>query len=283
MDDCRTLPTSSERKYGEDRRQQNALGGVRPGADRSAYDYGGDRAFTRNAASRGRRNSSKLPRENDATLSRKLEEMNSVARQNKNVTGRKMTLAGVLAFACVTACATAAFCNSADADRPQSTSSLSQAQITAAFVFNFAKFTDWPQQAFVDSATPLTVCFLGGEDVRAAFQNISAGKTVNGRQILVRDVKFAGEVLDCRVVYVDGTNGPVVTGVLKNARQGCALVIGTSADFLVHGGIIKLLMENNRMRFDVNIGAAARAKIHLSSKLLALARSVVDLPEPAGN
>ena len=56
-----------------------------------------------------------------------------------------------------------------------------------------------------------------------------------------------------------------------------------SNDFLVRGGIIKLLVENNRMKFDVNVGAADRTKIHLSSKLLALARSVVDLPDPVGN
>jgi len=203
--------------------------------------------------------------------------------RNKKAAARGINLFGAFTLACVGGCFAVACCVSAFADSLQTSSTLSQAQLGAAFVFNFAKFTEWPSQAFSDSAAPLTVCFLGAEEVRSAFQEISAGKAVNGRPVLVRDVKSAGEVLDCRVVYMDSANSALFSGVLKNARQRCGLVIGTSDDFLARGGIIKLLVENNRMRFDVNIGAAGRAKIRLSSKLLALARSVVDLPDPAGN
>lgn len=205
--------------------------------------------------------------------------MNTASPRKKYGAARRMTFAGVLA--CMSTCFSVACCISVCADSLQS--SPSQAQIAAAFVFNFAKFTEWPQQVFADSATPLNVCFLGGDDVRISFQEISAGKAVNGRPILVRNVKSAGEVFDCRVVYMDSANSALFPGVMKNARQRCGLVIGTSDDFLARGGIIKLLVENNRMKFDVNVGAAGRAKIRLSSKLLALARSVVDLPDPAGN
>jgi hypothetical protein len=159
----------------------------------------------------------------------------------------------------------------------------SQSEIRAAFVFNFAKFTEWPPQTFADSATPILVCFLGSEDVRSAFQNISAGKPVNGRSVFVREVKPAGDVHDCQIVYIDSPNEALRAGVIRNARQSSALVIGTSEDFLARGGMIKLFVESNRMRFDVNVGATGRIKIHLSSKLLALARSVVNLPDPAGS
>jgi hypothetical protein len=101
--------------------------------------------------------------------------------------------------------------------------------------------------------------------------------------MLVREVKPTGDVRDCQIVYIDSPNAALSTGVMKNARQCSALVIGSSEDFLVRGGMIKLFVESNRMRFDVNVGATGRIKIHLSSKLLALARSVVDLPDPAGN
>jgi hypothetical protein len=207
--------------------------------------------------------------------------MKNVSRGEKYGAVGRMACAGILA--CMGACIAVACSGYGLEDTLQSPTSPSQAQIIAAFVFNFAKFTEWPQQAFTESNAPLNVCFLGGEDVRVAFQEISAGKSVNARPILVRDVKTAGEVLDCRIIYIDTANGPVVAGVMKNARQRCALVIGVSNDFLLRGGIIKLLVENNRMKFDVNVGAADRTKIRLSSKLLALARSVVDLPDPAGN
>ncbi len=202
---------------------------------------------------------------------------------NETSAAHRISFFGAFALACLGGCFAVACSASACADSSQSAPALSQAQIGAAFIFNFAKFTEWPAQAFSDSSAPLNVCFLGAEEVRAAFQEISAGKAVNGRPVLVRNVKSAGEVLDCRVVYMDSANSAIFSGVLKNARQRCGLVIGTTDDFLARGGIIKLLVENNRMRFDVNIGAADRTKIRLSSKLLALARSVVDLPDPAGN
>jgi len=162
-------------------------------------------------------------------------------------------------------------------------SSPSQAEIGAALIFNFAKFTEWPPQSFVDSNSAVTVCFLGAAEVRSAFQSISAGKGVNGRSLLVREVKSSAEIHDCQIVYTDSLTSAVITGAVKNSRKCSALSIGTSEDFLALGGTIRLLVESNRMRFDVNVGAAGRTKIRLSSKLLALARSVVDLPDPTAN
>jgi hypothetical protein len=171
----------------------------------------------------------------------------------------------------------------AEPSSPSISSSPSQAEIGAAFIFNFAKFTEWPPESFVDSSSAITVCFLGAGAVRSAFQSIAAGKSVNGRNLLVRDVKSSAEIHDCQIVYTDSLTTAVITGALKNSRKSSALSIGTSEDFLALGGTIRLLVESNRMRFDVNVGAAGRTKIRLSSKLLALARSVVDLPDPAAD
>ena len=169
------------------------------------------------------------------------------------------------------------------ANPPQASPAPSQAQIRAALVFNFPKFAEWPTISYVDSGSPLLVCFLGADDVRAAFQGISAGKAVNGRFVEVRAVKSAGDAHGCQVIYMDLANNAVMLEVLKYARHANGLAIGTSDDFLASGGMIRLQVENNRMRFDVNVGAVGRTQIKLSSKLLALARSVVDLPDPAGN
>lgn len=196
---------------------------------------------------------------------------------------RRSRLACAVILVCLAAFLTATCCLPAYADAPQSPPAPSQTEISAAFVFNFAKFTEWPPQTFADSTTPITVCFAGAVDVRGAFQSISAGKPVNGRSVFVREVKPTADVHDCQIVYIDSPNQVLRAGVIKNARQHSALVIGTSDDFLARGGMIKLFVESNRMRFDVNVGATGRIKIHLSSKLLALARSVVDLPDPAGN
>jgi hypothetical protein len=201
-------------------------------------------------------------------------------RENRG-NARRQRLTG--AFACIGTSLAVMFCLCVQAGTVPSAATPSPAEIRAAFVFNFVKFTEWPMQAYTDAGSPLTTCFLGADDVRAAFRSISIGKALNGRFLEDRAVKSAADMRNCQVLYVDSPRSPVVIEVLKNARQHDALAIGTSDDFLACGGMLRLQIENNRMRFDVNVGAVGRTKIKLSSKLLALARSVVDLPEPAGN
>jgi hypothetical protein len=216
-------------------------------------------------------------------FSRKPEKMKCAAPRDKSANARRQRLAGALAFACCGACLAAILCVCVRASDAQSSATPSQAEIRAAFVFNFAKFTEWPMQAYTDAGSPLTACFMGADDVRAAFQTISTGKALSGRFLESRAVKSAADLRNCQVLYVDSPSSPAVKDALKNARQRDALAIGTSEDFLASGGMLRLQIENNRMRFDVNVGAIGRTKIKLSSKLLALARTVVDLPEPAGN
>jgi hypothetical protein len=205
------------------------------------------------------------------------------ASRNHRAVARRKRFARVFVFACYGACLTAIVCVCARANTLQSTAPPTQAEIRAAFVFNFVKFTEWPIQAYADAGSPLTTCFLDADDVRAAFRTISAGKALNGRFLEDRAVKSAADMRNCQVLYVDSPRSPVVIDALKSARQRDALAIGTSEDFLACGGMLRLQIENNRMRFDVNVGAVGRTKIKLSSKLLALARTVVNLPEPAGN
>lgn len=209
--------------------------------------------------------------------------MRRLSSRNQNAGARRALLSGAFAFVCFVACSVSISDSVLQAATSQAAPTPTQVQIGAAFIFNFAKFTEWPTKEFPNAASPMTVCFVAAEEVRAAFEGISTGKDLNGHPVIVRDVRVAADVLDCRVVYLESPTNVVATGALKNARLGCALAIGTSDDFLERGGMIRLLVEDNRMRFDVNVGAVNRAKVHLSSKLLALARSVVDLPEPGSN
>jgi hypothetical protein len=158
-----------------------------------------------------------------------------------------------------------------------------EAEIKAAFILNFAKFTDWPAQTFADENTPLTVGFVGADDAFAAFQAISSGKHVNGRKVTALHLGSAQNAPQCQILFLRWAKTDTPHTGLGIANDPGALSIGESEDFLKRGGMIRLFVEDNRIKFDVNVGAASRAKIRLSSKLLALARSVVDLPQPGGD
>jgi hypothetical protein len=207
--------------------------------------------------------------------------MKGASPRNKCVSARRMAFTRVVA--CMCTCFAVVCCVPANADTTQISPAQSQAQIRAEFIFNFSKFAEWPMHAYADAGSPMMVCFVGAEDVRAAFQSFSAGKAVTGRFVEDRAIKLPADLNSCQVVYVDSPNSALVVEALKFVRQTCTLSIGTSDDFLSRGGMIRLVVESNRLRFDVNVGAAARTKLKLSSKILALARSVVDLPDPAGN
>jgi hypothetical protein len=201
----------------------------------------------------------------------------------QHATARRARVACILAFACFVPGSVAMSGLLAHAASPQASPAPSQAEIKAAFIFNFAKFTEWPPQAFAGANTPLSVGFLGADDVRDAFQALSAGKEINGRKVETRQVSAAEDGRACQVLFIGEVNPALEAGALKRARVSGALAVGESETFLAHGGMIRLLVESNRMRFDVNVGAVNRAKVRLSSKLLALARGVVDLPDPAAN
>jgi hypothetical protein len=154
-----------------------------------------------------------------------------------------------------------------------------EAEITAAFIINFARFTDWPTQTFVNAFTPISVGVIGAEDVRVALDSFAGGKQLDGRRVEIHQIGSVNEARLCQVVYVGAAKGTLPSDLAKAAREASILTIGKTDDFLIHGGMIRLFVENAKMRFDVNLRATNLAKIRLSSRLLALAHSIVDLPE----
>jgi hypothetical protein len=170
----------------------------------------------------------------------------------------------------------------AEASAPSVSSSASQSEISAAFIFNFAKFTEWPPESFVDSNSAIAVCFLEAAEVRSAFQSIAAGKGVNGRSLLVREVKSSVEIHDCQIVYTDSQTSAVIVGVLKNSRKCSALSIGTSEDFLARGGTIRLLVESNRMRFDVNLGGGRTDENPIEQQAIGVGAQCCGSSRPGG-
>ena len=141
-------------------------------------------------------------------------------------------------------------------------------KVKAAFLLNFTKFIEWPASQDTDAGAPFTICVLGENPFGPVLDQIIEGETVNGRKLAVRRIG-PSEVKSCKVVYVarNEKNSP------KIIEPGI-LTVGEGDQFLREGGVISFVIENRRVRFDVNRAAAARAGLTLSSKLLNVARSV---------
>ena len=150
------------------------------------------------------------------------------------------------------------------------------AQVKAAFVYNFAKFTEWPAAAFPSSQAPVRLCLTGVDEAQArAFAGIE-GKPVQGREVRIKRNPTSAEIGDCNILYVGDDEPRRVQTALQAARQAGVLTVGDSDGFVDSGGIIGLVYADNRIQFEVNLGSAQRAGLKIASQVLKIARTVMD-------
>jgi hypothetical protein len=144
-------------------------------------------------------------------------------------------------------------------------------RVKAAFLFNFAKFVQWPPQAFKSADGPIELCLLGPNPFGSSLDQTVQGKTAGNRALVVREIRDAQQASGCHILFVSAVNWVQSRVVLGEIKQCCALTVGESADFIASGGMINLRLENARVRVEINPDAAERAKLRISSKLLSLA------------
>lgn len=158
----------------------------------------------------------------------------------------------------------------------QETSQAPEYRIKAAFLYNFALYTEWPTSAFEKSDSPLVMAIAGDDPFGKELDAAVRGKTVHGRGIEIRRYKAASDVANCHLLFLSTSEARHLPGVLRKFPDTKPLTIGETDDFCRSGGVIRFFVEENKVRFEVNTDAAIRAKLKISSKLLHLARVVRD-------
>lgn len=149
----------------------------------------------------------------------------------------------------------------------------------AAFLFHFAQFVDWPPEAFKDGVSPLTYCTVGEDPFRGGLDASLNGKTIGGRPVRVLHFKEAREIQGCQVLFVGMADKKFVSATVAGLNGSPVLTVGESAQFAHHGGMIGFLLEDNKVRFEINLEAAERGKLKISARLLALAKTVIGGPK----
>jgi YfiR/HmsC-like len=149
-------------------------------------------------------------------------------------------------------------------------------QLKAAFLFNFAKFVDWPATTFANSQARFSVCILGTDPFGSTIDELLQGKTVEDRPVAVERSNQIATVRHCQMVFVSASEKSRVREILDGLKGTNALVVGETDGFAAAGGAIQFAIEENRVRFLINTDAADRAGLKVSSKLLSLAHVVHD-------
>ena len=151
----------------------------------------------------------------------------------------------------------------------------SEYEVKAAFLYNFAKFVEWPAGSFTATNNTLVVGVLGDDPFGEALDRIAQNKSAQGRRIDVRRFRTVADVGDrCHILFVSPSEARELPRILRGLHGEPILTVSDIAGFLDHGGAINLLMEQRRVRFAVNLKAANEAGLKMSSQLLKIAKTV---------
>jgi hypothetical protein len=182
---------------------------------------------------------------------------------------KKAPRGGVTEILVAVAAASVLFC--AQTLMAADTLAASEAQVKAAFLFNFAKYVDWPAAAFPDAAAPMTIGVLGTDPFGDNLQHVVEGKTVNGRPFVIKHLASDSELSGCQILFISHSEASRMGGILEKAGALPILTVGEDEPFARNGGIIHFVLKNGNVRLEIDLAAAKKAGLTISSRLLAVA------------
>ena len=154
-------------------------------------------------------------------------------------------------------------------------SQLSENQMKAAYLFNFAKFVEWPASAFPGAGAPLVIGVIGKGPYGEA-HNALAGRIAKGRKVSIRQFTRIEEVGGCQILFIAASEKPRLKEILRALPASGVLTVSDLKHFCSLGGMIGLVTRGEKLLFEVNVGNAERAGLKLSSQMLKLAQTVFD-------
>lgn len=147
--------------------------------------------------------------------------------------------------------------------------------VKAAFAFNFVRFTEWPAPRFAGRDSPLALCVWSNDARLSDSMKSLAGRAVDERRVRVTDVERPDELAKCHALFIaDAAPRGSIAPWLNKAESLDVLTMGDGDGFAAAGGMIGLVSDGPRMRFEINDTAVKRSGLKLGSQLYQLGRSV---------
>ena len=148
----------------------------------------------------------------------------------------------------------------------------SEYRLKAAFLYNFAKFVEWPGDAFPAVNSPFIIGIIGENPFDDALEKTVMNKMMNGHPFAVKQCQTLSELKRCHILFISQSERKRLAEILRVVRGERVLTVSEIEHFLGPGGMIQFLMEGNKVRFAINDSAAKTAGLRISSKLLSLAK-----------
>ncbi len=145
--------------------------------------------------------------------------------------------------------------------------------IKAAFLLNFAKFTEWPSHAFSDTSSSLTLYILGQDPFDEALKTIE-DKIVKGRKLVVRKASCIEDIKECHILFISTSEKKNLSEILTKIKDKPILTVAETKNFCQSGVTVNFIVVKNKVRFEINVDAAKRTGLKISSKLLKLSKII---------
>jgi hypothetical protein len=142
--------------------------------------------------------------------------------------------------------------------------------VEAAFLGNFGKFVEWPQNVFASPDAPIVIGVYGENPFHDSLDDIIHDRTINGHQVIAQSVSI-NTLQNCQVLFICPSERKSLPDIIRKLNGACVLTVTENIDPFHSGVMINLVRKNNQVRFEINDAAARRVGLKISSKLLSLA------------
>jgi len=147
-------------------------------------------------------------------------------------------------------------------------------KLKAAMLYNLTYFVEWPGSAYPNRHSPIVLCILGEDPLAISLTTSIPEETDDDRPVILRHVQSDKEFAGCHILYISSSQRKTAARIVSSLNGSSILTVGEMAQFAAHGGMIQFSLEDRHVRFDINLDAASRVGLKISSKLLALAQIV---------
>jgi hypothetical protein len=145
--------------------------------------------------------------------------------------------------------------------------------VKAAFLYNFAKFVDWPPDSFKIETSPLVLGIMGADPFGVVLETLK-DKTVKGRKLIIRKFPRLENFEDCQILFISGSEKSNLRAILSTVKNYNTLTVSDIDRFANQGGMIGLVTVGNNVNFEINLDTVQQSRLKFSSQLLKLAKII---------
>jgi hypothetical protein len=156
----------------------------------------------------------------------------------------------------------------------------SEYQVEAAYLYNFGRFVEWPAKSTTAQTSSFTICILGKDPFGQALDATLAGETIGTQRVAAKRISSPQMSADCQILFISSSEANRLNKIIEALDKSAVLTVSDIPQFSQRRGMIQFVLEENRIRFEVNLTATQRAGLTLSSDLLKVATAVRKNPHP---